>query len=190
MTTQKQIEANRQNALRSTGPKTALGKTISSRNATRHGFYATTVLLPDEDQEEFRRLARRLVLAYAPCGVLEEEQVRTILESRWPLRRASLVDAELFQMYGFCEGEQRGVGTAFAQDATQGNAFTKLTRYQSFLLRRLQLAEKELRDLKATAASQTAITCQTITSDLRATPVDTSMTEPPTDDRATTPACA
>ena len=189
MTTQEQIKANRQNALRGTGPKTALGKTISSRNATRHGFYATTVLLPDEDQEEFRRLARRLVLAYAPCGVLEEEQVRTIIESRWQLRRASLVDAELFQMYGFCEGEQRGVGTAFAQDATQGDAFTKLTRYQSFLLRRLQLAEKELRHLQATAASQTTITCQTITSDLRATPVDTSMTtrDPQADDRATTP---
>ena len=36
-----------------------------------------TVLLPDEDQEGFRPLARRLVLAYAPCGVLEEEQGRS-----------------------------------------------------------------------------------------------------------------
>src|SRR5690349_7828710 len=138
MATEKQIKANRQNALRSTGPKTAVGKTISSRNSTRHGFYATTVLLPDEDREKFVHLARRIVLAYDPCGVLEEDQVRTIVETRWQLRRATLVDSELFQIYGFYEGEQRGVGTAFAQDALQGNSFTKLTRYQSFLLRKLQ----------------------------------------------------
>jgi len=148
MTSLKQFKANRQNALKSTGPKTAVGKWIASRNATRHGFYCTSVLLPDEDQEEFLRLARRLALAYSPCGVLEEEQVRTIIETRWQMRRANLVDSELFQIYGFYQGENRGVGTAFAQDATQGNAFTKLTRYQNFQLRRILIAEKELARLK------------------------------------------
>jgi hypothetical protein len=170
MATEKQIKANRRNALRSTGPKTAVGKTISSVNSIRHGFYATTVLLPDEDREEFLRLARRIVLAHQPCGVLEEEHVRSIVETRWQLRRATRVDSELFQMYGFSEGEQRGVGTAFAQDAVQGNAFTKLTRYQGFLLRKLQLAEKELqilqaaRPLKAPMAYQDVPSVVTITS--------------------------
>lgn len=132
MATPNQIRANRENARKSTGPKSALGKRISSRNATRHGFYAII------------RFGRRLVLAYCPYGVLEEEQVRTIIETRWQLRRANLVDTELYQMYSVYEGEPRGVGTAFAQDATQGNAFTKLTRYQNFLLRKLTSAEKEL----------------------------------------------
>jgi hypothetical protein len=36
--TEKQIAANRANAQRSTGPKTARGKTASSRNAFRHGL--------------------------------------------------------------------------------------------------------------------------------------------------------
>ncbi len=148
MATPNQIRANRENARKSTGPKSALGKRISSRNATRHGFYATSVLLPEEDPEEFVRLGRRLALAYSPCGVLEEEQVRTIIETRWQLRRANVVDTELYQIYSVYEGEPRGVGTAFAQDATQGNAFTKLTRYQSFLLRKLALAEKELARLQ------------------------------------------
>ena len=149
MATEKQVNANRQNALRSTGPKTAVGKSIASVNSIRHGFYATTVLLPGEDREEFLRLARRLVLAYQPSGVLEEEQVKSIVETRWQLRRATRADTELFQIYGFLDGAQRGVGTAFAQDSVQGNAFTKLTRYQGFLLRKLQLAEKELRTLQA-----------------------------------------
>ena len=38
MATEKQIAANRANAKKSTGPKTALGKLKSSRNAYRHGL--------------------------------------------------------------------------------------------------------------------------------------------------------
>src|SRR5262245_20841056 len=74
MATERQMQANRQNALKSTGPKSSVGKMISACNSTRHGFYATAVLLPDDDHDEFIRLARRLVLAYAPCGALEEGQ--------------------------------------------------------------------------------------------------------------------
>jgi hypothetical protein len=170
MATQKQVKANRQNALRSTGPKTSVGKTISSVNSIRHGFYSTTVLLPGEDREEYLRLARRIVLAYQPSGILEEEEVRSIVETRWQLRRATRVDSELFQMYGFSEGEQRGVGTAFAQDAVQGNAFTKLTRYQGFLLRMLQVAQKELQRLQTARASRTPMACRDVPSVVTITP--------------------
>jgi hypothetical protein len=164
MSTDAQLNANRLNSLKSTGPKTPVGKMISSRNSTRHGFYATSVLLPEEDKEEFLRLARRLVSAYSPCGVLEEELVRSIIETRWQLRRANLVDSELFQIYAVYQGANRGVGTAFAQDATQGNAFSKLTHYQGFLLRKLRLAEQDLLALKAQASKaapivQAALTC-------------------------------
>jgi hypothetical protein len=38
MATVKQIEANRKNATRSTGPRTAVGKSKSSLNALRHGL--------------------------------------------------------------------------------------------------------------------------------------------------------
>jgi hypothetical protein len=152
----KQIEANRRNALQSTGPKCPVGKTIASRNATRHGFYASAVVLPQEDAEEYLRLARRLVWAYQPSGVLEEELVRTIIETHWQLRRANQVDSELFQIYGRYKGQERGVGTAFAQDATQGNAFSKLTRYQSFLLRKLHQAQRQLVERKAQSAQALA----------------------------------
>lgn len=152
MASTKQILANQLNSLNSTGPKSAVGKMISSRNATKHGYYSTSVVLPGEDRDEFLRLARRLVSAYNPCGVLEEEAVRTIIETRWQLRRATLVDSELFQIYGNYKGQDRGVGTAFAQDATQGSAFSKLTQYQTFLLKKLRQAEQELGRLKSESA--------------------------------------
>ena len=62
------------------------------------------------------------------------------------------MDSELFQMYGNYKGQDRGVGTAFAQDATQGNAFSKLTHYQTFLLKKLRLAEQEVCRLKTESA--------------------------------------
>jgi hypothetical protein len=156
MTSQRQVIANRRNAAKSTGPKTVVGKAISARNSTTHGFYSTTVLLPAEDREEYLRFARRLAHAYSPCGVLEEEAVRTIIEVRWQMRRANVVDTEMFQIFGFYEGEDRGVGTAFAHDAAQANAFSKLIRYHGFLLRRLQAAEKELARLKESTSDHPA----------------------------------
>ena len=47
MASEKQIAANRANAKRSTGPRTALGKMKSSRNAYRHGLCCPLSLGPD-----------------------------------------------------------------------------------------------------------------------------------------------
>jgi hypothetical protein len=105
-----------------------MGKMISSRNSTRHGFYASNVLLPKDDRQ-FLRFARRFAFAYAPRDALEEQEVRTIIETRWQLRRTDLVETELYQMFGFYEDQERSVGTAFANDASQANAFSKLARY-------------------------------------------------------------
>lgn len=48
MTSQKQLEANRQNALRSTGPRTADGRAAVSQNAVRHGLRAQRVVIEGE----------------------------------------------------------------------------------------------------------------------------------------------
>ena len=56
MTTFRQIEANRRNALKSTGPKTEAGKQQSHRNAVRHGLMAETVVDVLEDSEDYKAL--------------------------------------------------------------------------------------------------------------------------------------
>jgi hypothetical protein len=47
----KKIEANRRNALKSTGPRTTEGKAAVRLNALRHGLRSEEVLLPGEDEE-------------------------------------------------------------------------------------------------------------------------------------------
>ena len=54
MTSYRQVEANRRNALRSTGPKTEGGKQVSRCNAVRHGLTAETVLSALEDAEDYK----------------------------------------------------------------------------------------------------------------------------------------
>jgi hypothetical protein len=54
MTSLKEIEANRRNALKSTGPTSEAGKERSRRNAMRHGLTAETVVEPLEDPEEYK----------------------------------------------------------------------------------------------------------------------------------------
>ncbi|MGB5901670.1 MAG: hypothetical protein WBH00_02375 [Xanthobacteraceae bacterium] len=64
MATAKQIAANRANAKRSTGPKTAAGKARSRRNAFKHGFSVDLELTP-ELAARFVDIQRKLVDAKA-----------------------------------------------------------------------------------------------------------------------------
>lgn len=55
MATRAQIEANRRNAAKSTGPKSALGRKASSQNARRHGLRAS---VDGELELEFLQMLR------------------------------------------------------------------------------------------------------------------------------------
>ena len=79
---EKQMRANQQNALRSTGPKTDQGKALASRNSLRHGLLA-------EDKQQFSDLLTDLVTHFGPVGPLEEILVEKIAACYWRQRRAS-----------------------------------------------------------------------------------------------------
>jgi hypothetical protein len=72
---QKQIEANRRNALRSTGPSSKAGKERSRRNALKHGM-AAEVLVPEEDRARLDAAMARWTREMGPDNVVEEHLVR------------------------------------------------------------------------------------------------------------------
>ncbi len=88
---ERRIQANRRNALRSTGPKTVRGKRTVARNAMKHGLLAQEVVITagdgEENLEEFRALVERLWEYYEPVGVLEEMLVQRIGTCWWRLAR-------------------------------------------------------------------------------------------------------
>src|SRR6476659_9366735 len=62
-------------------------KSNSSKNALAHGFYATDVVLPWENQQEFDDLLRRYQNEYPPDGVSEEAAVFELASLEWKRRR-------------------------------------------------------------------------------------------------------
>ena len=91
-TTEQRLAANRANARRSTGPVTAEGKAIASRNATRHGLLSGRLFLDEEDPAQFQELVRNFASSLKPVGALEETLVERIAVTVWRQRR--LVQAE------------------------------------------------------------------------------------------------
>jgi hypothetical protein len=91
-----QIAANRRNALRSTGPRTAAGKAASSRNGLRHGLRARAAAVPGEDAQDFERFRAELRSALAPRDAREELLAETAVRAAWRQRRAWRAEAALF----------------------------------------------------------------------------------------------
>jgi hypothetical protein len=56
MASDKQMRANRQNARKSTGPKTPEGKAVARLNALKHGLLSQQILLPNEDEASLMQL--------------------------------------------------------------------------------------------------------------------------------------
>ena len=80
--------ANKQNAQKSTGPKTAVGRARSRWNSLKHGLLAKHAVIHDyENQKEFDNLLISLVSELQPCGTLEEMLVERIADCYWNLGR-------------------------------------------------------------------------------------------------------
>jgi hypothetical protein len=100
MTSLRQLEANRLNALNSTGPRTENGKQQSRRNALKHGLTAETVIEPLENPEEYRAFEEAIVSEYLPQTPVERELVHRLASLFWRLRRATSIETGLLRMQG------------------------------------------------------------------------------------------
>jgi hypothetical protein len=98
MTSLRQIEANRRNALRSTGPKTEHGKRQSRRNAVRHGLTAETVISTLEDREDYRAFEAAITADYDAQTAVERELVLRLASLLWRIRRATAIETDLLQI--------------------------------------------------------------------------------------------
>jgi hypothetical protein len=98
MTSFQQFEANRRNALRSTGPKTDEGKRRSRVNAVRHGLTAETVIGSLEDAEDYKAFEATIISDYFAETAVARELVLRLASLLWRLRRATSIETDLFQI--------------------------------------------------------------------------------------------
>jgi len=101
MATQKQIEANRRNAQKSTGPKTEEGKAVASQNAETHGLTASRagnrVVIATEDREAYEHFRNDMLEEYNPVGPMEYILTERVIGLAWRLRRSERMQTEVVE---------------------------------------------------------------------------------------------
>ena len=107
MTSWRQFQANRLNALKSTGPRTEEGKRISRRNALRHGLTAETVIDGLEDGEDYRGFEAAIIADYDAETAVERELVLRLASLLWRLRRIIAIETDLFRIQAEILRERR-----------------------------------------------------------------------------------
>jgi hypothetical protein len=96
MTSLRQIEANRRNAFKSTGPVTPEGKQRSRFNAIRHGLTAETVIAVPENSEDYEAFQAAVISDYDAETAVERELVLRLASVLWRLRRATGMETAIF----------------------------------------------------------------------------------------------
>ena len=98
MTSFRQIQANRANARKSTGPITEEGKQRSRCNAVRHGLTAETVIGALEDAEDYKAFEAAITADYDAQSAVKRELVLRLASLLWRLRRATTMETGLFEI--------------------------------------------------------------------------------------------
>ncbi len=159
----KQLEANRANSLKSTGPKSEEDKLCSKGNALKHGLTARKHLIVGDDPIEFEEYRDNLWCELQPKTVLQEEMVMQIITAGWKIRRYQMVETglfnhEAFKAYEFnslinfssntiyladfkgkvCKNEPISElqGKALSEDCSRSNAILKLSTLEQRLIAR------------------------------------------------------
>jgi hypothetical protein len=140
MTSELQAEANRQNAKKSTGPRTPAGKAVVALNGMKHGLLSRESLVKGESEADLVAFGKRLRIQLAPVGELELLLVDRIVSAAWRLRRLVAVETMLFDREDKLDAAFNGYGR---------EKMGVLSRYEVTLERSLYKALHELQRLQA-----------------------------------------
>src|ERR1044071_5609048 len=148
MSTIKQIEANRLNAQKSTGPRTAEGKSAARLNALKHGLFAQDPIIPGEDPAHFEALRTSYYDRFQPAAPEEHTLLAAIIRNAWLLERYSNVDTDVWR---------RAMHYNKAIENLLAASYSWMNKSFGGIQRRLDAAERNFgRDLEFLIKLQTA----------------------------------
>jgi hypothetical protein len=116
MMTQARLDANRRNASKSAGPRTAHGKAMSRRNALKHGLCSENALMPGEDEDRFRELVDGLTAEFQPASPSRACLVDRLATSYWKLARIQRIENGIYA----ARSEQDEIVSVFRELRTRG----------------------------------------------------------------------
>jgi hypothetical protein len=163
MISEKQLVANRRNALSSTGPRSAAAKQRVSLNNLRHGLTGQTTVLSPEDRAAHDEFCAAIMKCLKPANALELQIAQSIADDHWRLNRVFAIENNIFAL-GRVESPAPADSEApeihdalnsarvFLADAKQ---FALLSIYEQRIHRNLQKSAAQLNDLQTARKQQT-----------------------------------
>jgi hypothetical protein len=134
MATAAQINANRLNSQKSTGPRTAEGKATSSQNAFKSGIDAHSQICPGDNPAELLQLQSDYFAQFNPRTAEERFHVDSLIRNEWTLRRLFRTEAQMFEAVANQDSTSKATPL--------GSAFLDHTPAFMRLQRRITLCEK------------------------------------------------
>ncbi len=144
MATLRQIESNRRNAAKSTGPRTAEGKAVARFNALKTGIYGLEQVIRGEDPRTLDELAASYHGRFRPATPEARALVDSLVTSEWLLRRLRKAEAQYwnYQMESVVDPNPPfPIGKALSYG---GQAFSRIQRRIDSAERNFHRALKEL----------------------------------------------
>jgi hypothetical protein len=176
MSTLKQIEANRLNAQKSTGPRSVEGKGASSQNALKSGIDAESLIIRTEKAEDLDALTAEYFARFRPQTPEERHYVDSLVRDDWQLRRLAKADAQIWE---------HSMGSVFGLDknAPVGHAFQRADMTFLRLQRRIDATHRSyntaLRELQRLQSGAGASACQPVPPELSDQPTENTTTSLP-----------
>jgi hypothetical protein len=167
MPTEAQINANRLNAQKSTGPTSLAGKAASSLNALKSGIDAWSHIIPGEDPAELEALTAAFLLHFHPSDPNQLALVDTLISTEWIQRRLRRIEAQLWNYRVECLDKNLShadfIDASIQHNSPLGHAFhdaldpfTRIQRRIEGTNRMYLRTLKALQDLQAAAAVEQA----------------------------------
>lgn len=173
-TSQKRIDANRANALKSTGPTSPAGRAKSRLNAVRDGLTGQVITLSDEERPIFEKLKAEYLAALKPADLEEHKLAHAIAWDTWRLDRLRATEMNMYALGDVPEVQSAGPGTpdsepGFEPDSdpdpdghlletalasartfrAESKRFERMSLYEQRLTRSLHRNRAALRELQA-----------------------------------------
>jgi hypothetical protein len=153
MSTLRQIEANRRNAQKSTGPTSATGKAVSSMNALKTGIHAKSLLLPSEKLADLEQLIDEWYQRHNPTTPEARSLVDDLIYGEWLKRRLRTAETQIWA-YDHQENYRPDPRYPLGQTAAgRGKAFAQLQWRMECTRRASRQALQDLQQLEARPAA-------------------------------------
>ena len=156
MASQAQIEANRRNAQKSTGPTSVTGKAASSMNALKTGIHAKSLVLPSEKLADLEQLIDDYYRRHNPDSPEARFHLDEVIHCEWLLRRYRAAETQMWQYQAqsaYADEQKYPLGKSATSHSTP---FFKLQYRVDATRRAYHRALKTLKELEAETAAAPA----------------------------------